>query len=104
VARIKSQNEVWAGQSLPALQIRIGVNSGTVQIGNYGTASRIRYTALGSHVNLASRLCALAGGTYPVPIVISEYTNSRLPSDIAAKSLASINVKGTDGQVQLFTI
>ena len=104
VARINSQNALWAIQSLPALQIKIGINSGAVLLGNYGTASRIRFTALGSHVNLASRLCELAGSVYAVPVVISGNTNSLLPSDIAAKLLASVEVMGVVGSVQLFAI
>ena len=104
VARVDSQNAVWSTQSLPALQLKIGINSGSALLANYGTASRIRFTALGSHVNLASQLCELAGSVYAVPVVISGTTNSLLPSDIAAKSLASVEVKGVVGSVQLFAI
>lgn len=104
VTRINTQNAVWSMQSLPALQLKIGVNSGSTLLGNYGTASRVRFTALGSHVNLASQLCELAGSVYAVPVVISGSTNSLLPSDIAAKPLASVDVKGLAGPVQLFAI
>jgi class 3 adenylate cyclase len=104
VTRINSQNAVWSTQSLPALQLKIGVNSGSALLGNYGTANRLRFTALGSHVNLASRLCELAGSVYAVPVVISANTNALLPSDIAAKPLASVEVSGAAGTGQLFTI
>ena len=104
VTRINSQNTVWSTQFLPALQLKIGINSGSALLGNYGTASRIRFTALGSHVNLASQLCELAGNVYAVPVVISGSTNSLLPRDIAAKPLAGIDVKGAVGPVQLFAI
>ena len=104
VTRINSQNTVWSTQFLPALQLKIGINSGSALLGNYGTASRIRFTALGSHVNLASQLCELAGNVYAVPVVISGNTNSLLPSDIAARPLTSIDVKGMAGSVQLFAI
>ena len=106
VTRIKSQNAVWSTQSLPALQLKIGINSGAALLGNYGTASRIRFTALGSHVNLASQLCELAGSVYAVPVVISGNTNALLPSNIAAKPLVSNDVKGIGmaGSIQLFAI
>ncbi len=104
VSRINSQNAVWSSQSLPVLQLKIGINSGSALLGNYGTASRIRFTALGSHVNLASQLCELASSVYAVPVVISGNTNSLLPSDIAAKPLASSDVKGMAGSIQLFAI
>jgi adenylate cyclase len=38
-----------------------GVASGTVTVGAVGASSRMEYTAVGTAVNLASRLCAAAG-------------------------------------------
>ncbi|MEO8384330.1 MAG: adenylate/guanylate cyclase domain-containing protein [Betaproteobacteria bacterium] len=104
VTRIEAQNALWSSQSRPALQLKIGINSGSALLGNYGTASRIRFTALGSHVNLASQLCELAGSVYAVPVVISGNTNLLLRSDIATTPLPSVNVKGTTGPIQLFAI
>ncbi|MBV9491324.1 MAG: protein kinase [Verrucomicrobia bacterium] len=39
----------------------VGINTGDVVLGNMGSASRQTYTALGTAVNLASRLCGAAG-------------------------------------------
>jgi class 3 adenylate cyclase len=46
----------------PAPLLGIGVATGEVVIGNVGTPSRMDYTALGSIVNLAARLCGGAAG------------------------------------------
>ncbi len=46
----------------PSGAIGIGVASGTVVVGNVGTANRMEYTALGHLVNLTSRLCSGASG------------------------------------------
>ena len=49
----------WSTEQNP-LGIGLGVASGLVTVGIIGSASRLEYTAVGSAVNLASRLCEQA--------------------------------------------
>ena len=49
-------------QGLPAFQIGIGVNTGTVIAGTLGGPGRLDYTVLGDAVNIAQRLQAVAVG------------------------------------------
>jgi class 3 adenylate cyclase len=49
-------------EGLPAFQIGIGVNTGTVVAGTIGGPGRLDYTVLGDAVNIAQRLQAEAGG------------------------------------------
>jgi class 3 adenylate cyclase len=48
---------------LPAFQIGIGVNTGTVIAGTLGGPGRLDYTVLGDAVNIAQRLQAVAVGS-----------------------------------------
>lgn len=73
------------------LAIRIGINSGSITVGNFGTPSRMDYTILGTDVNLASRL---EGAARPGTILISERTFHLVRDRVIARQLAPLNVKG----------
>jgi len=55
-------NEEAVQEGLPAFQIGIGVNTGTVIAGTLGGPGRLDYTVLGDAVNIAQRLQATAAG------------------------------------------
>ena len=49
-------NADFARRGLPPFTTRLGLHTGTVVVGNVGSRKRMQYTALGSAVNLASRV------------------------------------------------
>ena len=58
--RVRQLANIWrdAGIERP-LTCRIGIHTGYCTVGNFGSEDRVSYTAVGSGVNLASRLKAL---------------------------------------------
>ncbi len=80
----------------------IGINTGPASVGNMGSRQRFAYSALGDHVNLASRL---EGQTksYGVDILISAATQAAVP-ELAALELDLLRVKGKAEPVRIFTL
>ncbi|MBP8287367.1 MAG: adenylate/guanylate cyclase domain-containing protein [Rhodoferax sp.] len=84
----------------PPLRMRIGVNTGAMNVGNMGSEFRMAYTVLGDAVNLASRLEG-AAKQYRATIVISETTRAAVP-EIVCRELDRVRVKGRAQPVTLF--
>ncbi|MBK4722854.1 adenylate/guanylate cyclase domain-containing protein [Azospirillum sp. YIM DDC1] len=49
-------NDACLAAGMPPMPTRFGLHLGEVVVGNVGSSDRMQYTALGSHVNLASRI------------------------------------------------
>jgi adenylate cyclase len=73
------------------LRIGVGVHRGTAVVGNIGTPERMEYTAIGSTVNIASRLCDQAAAG---EIVISQAVIDHLGNGFPLGEISSVQVKG----------
>ena len=73
------------------LKIRIGINTGFCTVGNFGSNDRVDYTAIGSSVNLASRLEHAA---LPGTILVSEETFLLMKEHFSFAKEKKIDVKG----------
>jgi len=95
--RLAQLNVKWrsAGTEQP-FRVRMGVNTGFCNVGNFGSADRMDYTAIGAEVNLAARLQSIAEPGY---IVISYETYALVRDIVAARALPPISVKGINRTV-----
>src|SRR3954470_7083012 len=81
----RALNQRFKMRGWPALTIGVGINSGSVRVGDMGSQLRRAYTAMGDAVNVASRL---EGRTkhYGVGILVGEATR-RQADDIAWREI-----------------
>ena len=100
--RMRALSAVWIerGYSEP-LQIRCGINTGFVAVGNFGSDKRLDYTVIGSHVNLASRLESSAE---PGQILVSHSTWALVREDFQLEPFADIAVKGFARQIPTYQV
>ena len=82
----------------PAL--RIGINSGTCKVGNFGTENRLDYTLLGHAVNLASRLESAAQCD---EILLSDSTYQLVKTTIHCADKGHISVKGFSKPISVYS-
>jgi len=80
---------------------RIGVNSGSVLIGNIGSPRRFNYTAMGDAVNLASRLEGV-NKRYGTLVLVSDVTAQACGEAIVFREIDTVAVKGRERPVALF--
>jgi adenylate cyclase len=86
-------NEEFKREGLPTLTIGIGINYGTVTVGNIGSSQRHNYSAIGDAVNVAARVEGLTKDLGR-KIIITEAVVSRIGERFHFDPLGSHKVKG----------
>jgi adenylate cyclase len=95
-------NEI-AGEGVPPFGMGLGINTGSVVVGNMGSSQRFDYTCLGDSVNLASRLEGQSK-PYHVKMIIGPKTYEYVKDDYNCIELDCLAVKGKTEGVNIYTI
>src|SRR5215470_4381365 len=102
--RLDELRPQWRQQGLPELRCRVGINTGTMILGNIGSEQVFNYTVTGDPVNVASRLEG-ANKYYQTRVMISESTHDCLtPNLFRTRLLDAIRVKGRLQPVKVYEV
>jgi adenylate cyclase len=86
------------GEDAWSLKMRIGLSTGEVFVGDYGSASKLDYTCIGDTVNLASRLES-ANKAFDSRILITETTRQEAGDGYVVRPLGRVQVVGKEQAV-----
>jgi adenylate cyclase len=89
-----------AGTEQP-FRVRMGINTGFCNVGNFGSTDRMDYTIIGAEANLAARLQSVAE---PGRIVISYETYALVRGMVAVHALPAIRMKGISREIVPYVI
>lgn len=94
--------EKWFDEGIETpFEIRIGINTGPVHVGNYGSPDRLDYTVIGHHVNIAARL---ESSCTPSEVLISESTYELVKEEVRCEDKGELQVKGIAEPVRAFEV
>jgi adenylate cyclase len=102
-ARMRELNTQWAAEGLPALRMRVGINTGIAVAGNMGTDTIFNFTVLGDCVNLASRLEGV-NKEYGTLVLAGEETWARVAPHFEGREIDFIRVKGKERPVSIYEL
>lgn len=95
-------NAKWRAVGIAeSLQARMGINTGLVTIGNFGSPTRMKYAALGKHVNIAARLQAQCE---PGKVLLSQTTWLLVQHHVRCEPRGELSLKGVHRPVAAYEL
>jgi class 3 adenylate cyclase len=100
--KLAQLNAAWRHRGIEQpLRVRMGINTGFCNVGNFGSEDRMDYTIVGAEANLAARLQAIAE---PGQIVMSYETYAMVRDLVRARPLPPIHMKGITREVVPYAV
>jgi len=95
-------NERWlrVGIGRP-LKMRVGINTGTVSVGSYGSQGRMTYTAFGLQTNITSRIEQAAA---PGSVLVSDSTYQLARDAFAFEPRGEVECRGVHYPVPVYSL
>ncbi len=102
VRRVRAFSATREAAGRPPLRVRIGIDSGEAMAGDFGTAARSIYTAVGDSVNTAARL-EQAAREFPHDVIIGDGTVARATRH-RFRALGERRLRGKEKPTVLYTL
>jgi adenylate cyclase len=107
---LKVKNEEWKGRGLPTTFMRVGINTGDLVSGSFGSRERLEFTVLGDTVNTGARLEG-AGKEIRAEdcdpectILVSETTYQRLGNRYRTRYIGPMKLKGKGESITVYSV
>jgi len=94
-------NEAWQANHGVTIRLAIGLNTGEVVVGNFGSPHRMTYTCIGDAVNIAARLESIAR---PQQILVSRATHDAAPEAVEYRALGAQRLSGRLESIDVFEV
>ena len=101
--RLKILNEEHRKKGMPEFETRMGIKTGPVIVGNFGTSERMSYSAIGDAVNIAARLQEL-NKTYHTQILIGEETMCMTKDAFLVRPLETVELRGRQQKIKVYEL
>ena len=99
--KLREHADLLATRGMPAIDVRVGINSGEVVARKLETGGQVEYGAIGYTANLASRLQTVAPAG---SIALSEHTRRLVEGYFELRALGPMAVKGIRDPIDVYEV